>query len=153
MARIKIGDVVEIETAQGFVYAHYTHKHEQYGALLRVFSIFHKTRPEIFDGMIQNEPTFMCFFPLGAAINRKICSIAGNVPVPESAQSFPIFRNGVADPSTKKVATWWLWDGENEWRIGVITTEQRKLPILGVINDTLLVERIESGWTAETDAR
>ena len=37
MARLKIGDIVEIKTGKGLVYAQYTHKHQQYGALLRVF--------------------------------------------------------------------------------------------------------------------
>ena len=39
MARLKIGDIVEIETSKGNVYAQYTHKHKQYGALLRVFKL------------------------------------------------------------------------------------------------------------------
>lgn len=47
--------------------------------------------------------------------------------------------------------TWWLWDGVNEWPIGKLTKEQKHLPFNEVWNDTLLVERIESGWTPETD--
>ena len=62
-----------------------------------------------------------------------------------------LVRGGVIDPSTRKVKVWWLWDGEKEWRVGEITAEQRGLPIRGVWNDTLLIERIESGWTPETD--
>jgi hypothetical protein len=93
MARLKIGDIVEIKTGKGLV---------------------------------------------------------GNVVVPLEAQAFPTFRNGVIDPSTGKVKVWWLWNGEKEWRVGEITAEQRRLPILGVWNDTLLIERIESGWTPET---
>ena len=94
---------------------------------------------------------FSTFFPLGAAVNRCIVSVVGNATIPEKQKPFPLFRNGVVDPKTKKVETWWLWDGEKEWCIGKLTKEQRRLPLNEVWNDTLLVERIESGWTPETD--
>ena len=151
MARLKIGDIVEIKTGKGLVYAHYTHKHERYGALVCVFGNFYGVRPNDFTELARNRPAFMCFFPLGAAVNRSIVSIVGNVVVPLEAQAFPTFRNGVIDPSTGRVKVWWLWDGEKEWRVGELTAEQRRMPIRGVWNDTLLIERIESGWTPETD--
>ncbi len=93
----------------------------------------------------------MLFFPLNAAIDQHIVSIVANVALPSDAQKFPTFRAGVVDPATRKVGVWWLWDGEKEWRVGQLTVEQRCLSIRGVWNDTLLIERIESGWTPETD--
>jgi hypothetical protein len=149
MARLKIGDIVEIKTGKGLVYAQYTHKHQQYGALLRVFRKFYGVRPSDFTELVRSRPAFMCFFPLGAAVNRGIVSIVDNVVVPPEA--FPTFRGGVIDPSTGKVKVWWLWDGEREWRVGELTAEQRRLSFSEVWNDTLLIERIESGWTPETD--
>jgi hypothetical protein len=91
MARLKIGDIVEITTGKGLVYAQYTHKHKMYGALLRVFRKFHGVRPSDFTELVRNRAAFMCFFPLGAAVNRGIVSIAGNVVVPPEAQAFPTF--------------------------------------------------------------
>jgi YD repeat-containing protein len=41
--------------------------------------------------------------------------------------------------------------GEKEWKVGDITAEQRKLPLRGIWNDTLLVERIEAGWSPSND--
>lgn len=152
MVKLKIGDVVEIKTAKGLAYAQYAHKHKQYGALLRVFGDFHDNRPNGFAELVKNKPTFMCFFPLNAAVDQGIVSIVDNVALPTEAQAFPVFRSGVTDPSTRKVGVWWLWDGEKEWRVGDLTAEQRKLSIRGVWNDTLLIERIESGWTPETDS-
>lgn len=151
MTKAKIGDIVEIKTAKGLVYAQFAQKHKQYGALLRVFGDFYNVRPNSFAGLVTNKPTFICFFPLNAALDRGIVSIVGNVALPPEAQSFPVFRAGVIDPSTRKVGVWWLWDGEKEWRVGELNAEQRKFPIRGVWNDTLLIERIESGWTSETD--
>lgn len=151
MAKLKLGDVVEIEAAKGLAYALYTHKHKQYGALIRIFDGVYSSRPDDFSALNEGVVSFSCFFPLGAAVDQSIVSIVGNVDIPSSLLMFPTFRSGAADPKTQEAASWWLWDGENEWRIGELTQEQRKLPIRGVWNDTLLVDRIESGWTPETD--
>lgn len=151
MAKLKIGDVVEIMTAKGLFYAQYTHKHKQYGALLRVCRHSFNTRPCNFSELVEEEPAFMCFFPLSAAVDKGIVLIVSNIALPPNAIKFPTFRAGVVDPATRRVSVWWLWDGENEWRVGDLSAEQRKLPIRGVWNDTLLVERIESGWVPEAD--
>lgn len=142
--RPTIGDIVEIPLPNnGTGYAQYTHKHKQYGALLRVF----QTHDKIDDlAELLNLPhQFTTFFPLGAAVNREIVSIAGNFPVQEEFKTFPIFRAGVANQSGV-VEVWWLWDGENEERVGNLSPDQMKFPIRGAINDTLLIERICSGW-------
>ena len=103
---------------------------------MRVYNTIYQTKQSldvIQSAVNSREPDFSTFFPLGAAVNRSIVSVVGNAPIPEKQKQFPLFRTGVADPKTKKVGIWWLWDGENVW------------------NDTLLVERIETGWTPETD--
>ncbi len=142
--RPKLGDIVEIPLpGNGTGYAQYTHKHKQYGALLRVFQIRRKVE-DIAD--LSNSPLqFTSFFPLGAAVNRGIVSIVGNLPVKDEFQAFPIFRTGVVNASGV-VEVWWLWDGESETRIGKLTPKQMEYPIRGVINDTLLIERICTGW-------
>jgi len=142
--RPRIGDIVEIPLPDsGTGYAQYTHKHKQYGALLRVFQVREKV-DDIEE--LSNVPhQFSTFFPLGAAVNREIVSIAGNLPVQEEFKTFPIFRAGVANQSGV-VEVWWLWDGKNEKRVGKLSPEQMEYPIRGVINDTLLIERICSGW-------
>jgi hypothetical protein len=134
-------------------YAHYTHRHGQYGALLRVLSGKYTARPEEFDDIVTAKPMFMQFFPLGSAITRGIFSIVGNVAVPIEAQPFPVFRSGITDDVTGKVSVWWLWDGHREWKVGELTEEQRRLSIRGVCNDTLLILRIEAGWTPENDSQ
>jgi hypothetical protein len=149
--RIRIGDIVEIPTANGLAYAQFNITHDDYGALLRVFPGFFKSRPSDFVELVQQPESFVTFFPLQAAVNRNIFEIVGNASVPAFAKPFPLFRTGVVDPATRKVKTWWLWDGEKEWMVGDITIEQRKLPLRGIWNDTLLIERIEAGWTPSSD--
>lgn len=149
--RPKIGDLIEIPTTVGFSYAQYTHKHPQYGALLRVFPGVFEKRPSSYSKILASTPLFSCFFPLNAAIREEIVAIANHGEVPTALQEFPIFRAGAVNPELKRVQTWWLWDGEKEWPIGDLNPDQRKLPIRGVWNDTLLKERIVSGWTPEKD--
>ena len=142
--RPKLGDIVKVPLpANGTGYAQYTHKHKQYGALLRVFQIREKVE-DVAD--LSNVPhQFTTFFPLGAAVSREIVSIVGNIPIKDEFKAFPIFRTGVAGQSGV-VEDWWLWDGENEERIGKLSAKQMEYPIRGVINDTLLIERICTGW-------
>jgi len=151
MAKLKIGDIVEIPTEKGISYAQYTHTHKMYGALLRVLPGFFTERPDSWSKLVSSVEKFVIFFPLKAAVNQKIFSIVANHSVPDASKAFPTFRAGVVNPETNKVGVWWLWDGEKEWRIDNLSKAQRKLPIRGVWNDTLLIERIVSGWLPETD--
>jgi hypothetical protein len=152
MKRPRIGDVIEIDVRSGLAYAQYTHRHSNYGDLLRVLPGIHGTRPPDLAERVGAPSQFRTFFPLGAACARKLVTIVGVFPIPPAEASFPVFRSGVHDPSTGKVGdNWWLWDGRRAWRVGALTAEQRRLPIRGVINDTLLIERIRSGWTAEEE--
>ncbi|MHC1724909.1 MAG: hypothetical protein AB9866_02605 [Syntrophobacteraceae bacterium] len=153
MKRLQIGDVIEIKTQVGLAYAIYTHKAKPYGTLLRVFDTLYGQRPGSFNHVVLLKVRFSTFFPLQAALSRGLVEIAGHVKIPPQLQPFPLFRNGTPDPITKKVKTWWLWDGKEEWMIGELTEEQRRLPIEGIINYTMLVDRIESGWTPENDYR
>ena len=146
--RPKIGDIIEINTPKGLAYAQYTHKHDKppkYGALLRIFPGFHKTRPTDFSKIVTLDPQFMTFFPLGAACNRGMVKIVANTEVPGVAAKFPVFRTGTPNKEGR-VEVWWLWDGEKEWKIGRLKPGMEKYPIRGVWNDALLIKRISEGW-------
>lgn len=144
----RIGDVIEIVTPTGLAYAHFTHKHKQYGSLLRVMRGLHPTRPSSFKTILEGEAQFSAFFPLGAACKREVVHIVGNEPLPEAAQAFPVFRAGVQN-AQGIVEVWWLWDGSSEWKVGALQPGMEHYPIRGVWNDTLLIERICSGWSCE----
>ena len=155
--KVRIGDIIEIRTSRGLAYAIYTHRHDKpprYGALLRVFDRLFSSRPDALEEIAKLPVRFSTFFPLQAATNRGLVEVVGNVSVPENLAPFPVFRAaGLPDLKTKKVHAWWLWDGVKEWRVGALTPEQRKLPIRGAVNDTMLVSRIEKDWRPENDPR
>jgi hypothetical protein len=149
-----IGAVVEIETANGFVYAQHTHEHigpPRMGSLIRIIDGVFPEHQACTGDLVSRPTRFQVFFPLAAALKRGSVTLIGSAPVPEQDQRFPIFRNGVRDPIAGKVQTWWLWDGKHEWKVGALSEEQKSYPLLAVWNDTILRERLEAGWRPEDE--
>jgi len=147
----QIGDVIEIPTPKGLAYAQFTHRHDappKYGALLRVFPGIFESRPDAFDALVRLEPQFSTFFPLEQACKRGIVRVIASEPICATLREFPTFR---ASEKGKDGSwgPWWLWDGEREWQIGGLKPGMEVLPPRGVINDTLLVERIVGRWRHE----
>jgi hypothetical protein len=149
--RPKIGDVIEIPTSAGFAYAHYTHKYSDppnYGALLRVLPDIFAERPKDFAALVNQPPQFLMFYPLGPACARHFVRIVASESIPPHAQEFPTFRSGTPNRNGV-VENWWLWNGRERWHVGALTPGMEKLPIPGVWNHTLLVERIVAHWRQE----
>ena len=144
--RPQIGDVIEIETPQGLAYAQYTHEHREpprYGSLLRVLPGLHSETPSEFAHLVTQHERFSVFFPLGAALQRQLVRIVAREEIPRGNRAFPIFRS-------RQGQVVWLWDGKKEWRA---RRRDRWTPraIAEVWNDTLLIERIASGWRPDDD--
>lgn len=151
---IKVGDVFSIQTAKGKAYFQYTAKNKLMGPLIRVLPgiyMVELTRQEL-DILTERHTNFWVFFHISAAVKIGSVTKVGNFTVPEHSRSFPLFRSGPPDKNGH-VPNWWLWDGEKSWMIGELTSDQRKLPIRGAWNDTLLISRIEQGWLPEKDTR
>ena len=152
-ARAKIGAIVEIPTSKGLAYAQYSHKHDQWGALLRVLPELFANRPTNFVDLAAQKENFVTFFPLEAALRRGILRVVSHQEVPDHAKQFPLFRAAGFVDRAGRVHDWYLWDGQKEWKTGSLSAEQLALPIRALWNDTLLIERIEQGWTPASDER
>lgn len=150
---VAVGVVVEIPTKRGLAYAQMSHDHATHGALLRVLPGFHASRPLDVCALVSARESFVAFFPLELAVQRKIFELVAQCEVPEAARAFPVFRIGIPDPTTRKVKLWWFWDGAKEWRVGSISAAQRALPLREVCDEVVLVRRIEEGWTPQNDPR
>ncbi|MGH7471589.1 MAG: hypothetical protein ACRENP_26855 [Longimicrobiales bacterium] len=149
--RIRVGTVVEIRTPRGLAYAQQTHHLPMFGSLLCVFPGVHSQRPVDIGRVLAQAPQFSTFFPLQEAVSRGIVEIVTDFPVAADLKHLPTFRVGMPDLRTGEIRSWWFWDGQREWPVGQLTPEQRKMPIREVVNDTLLIERICTGWRSETD--
>lgn len=149
---MRTGDVFSIDTPTGTAYFQFVKKLALMGSVIRVLPGTYGNTPDL-DALVEQPTNFWIFFPVSAALKQGAIQKVNTFKIPQHSQKPPIFRAGVIDPSTGRVETWWFWDGEKEWRVGEITDEQRKLPIRGAWNNTLLVERIVEGWLPEKDNR
>ena len=148
-ARPRFGDVIEIETAKGLAYALYTHRHTdppRWGAVLRVIPGIFESRPEDFTGLVELEPQFITFFPLGAACNRHLVRIVASVDIPERAKGFPTFRSRSLPGVRSGSQPYYFWDGKRKWKQDKLLPGQEDLPIEQIVNDTMLKTKIEKGW-------
>lgn len=145
--KIKLGDILQVLTSQGVVYAQVTHKHPEFGFLIRVFPGFHNEHPQDFSVFVDSEPQFSALFVVQSAVNQGLLSVVENVPVPERLQMFPTFRSRNGGPG----GSIWLWNGSEALRLErKISSEELKHSTRGIISAPLLVERIEKNYRAET---
>ena len=142
-----IGLIAQFETSKGIAYSLCTHENAEYGTLIYLYPI----GTQLLE--LKDAPTqFCCFFPLRIALRRNIVKEVGKMEIPSQLKVFPVFRSGIPmEPNSTKVDCWWFWDGVKEWPVGEISDEQRKMPRSGIWNDTLIIERLEEGYTAEKD--
>ena len=147
MTKAQVGDIVEFETPKGFAYAQFSNVHERFGELLRVLPGIYQTRREEFADLAQQNERFYVFYPLKAMIKEGLVKVVAHSDVPVQAKPFPLFKAaGWRDPQSGRVQDWWLWDGKEERRIGKLPEKYHDLSLRESWNDTLLIERIVSGW-------
>lgn len=140
--KVKLGDVLQVLTSQGIAYAQVTHKHPEFGYLIRVFSGFYDAPPEDFSAVVSGPVQFSAFFVVQSAVNQGLLSVVANTPVPESLQVFPTFRsrNGGTGGSI------WLWSGGDAVRLErCLLPEELLYPTEGIISAPLLVKKLQSG--------
>jgi hypothetical protein len=103
--------------------------------------------------VLTGEVQFSAFFPLQYAVSKLICQIVENFDIPKQLQGFPIFRGESSTDRSGKVLSWYSWDGNAERELGSsLSAIEKRLPILEILNDTALIERIEDGWCAEQES-
>lgn len=150
--RVQRGDVIEVPVATGLAYAQFINEHATWGQLICVFDEIHISRPLILSDIVYGQVRFKVFFPFSTAVSMGVFEVIGSGVIAEWNREFPVFRDGVAD-NEGRVRAWWLWDGTREWRIEQLTPAQRTLPFRELLNDAMLVSRIEKNWRPETDHR
>lgn len=139
--------MVEISTPKGLAYAQYLLT-ERLGDLIRVLPGEFADRPASLADVVSAKERFWVFFPLRAALARKLVTKVGSEPLPEHARRMPVMRMAGARDATGTVLDWWLYDGQREWRIGKeLRPEQRQMSLARIVNDTMLIEDIVEGWT------
>ncbi|MGK6353485.1 hypothetical protein [Parapedobacter sp. DT-150] len=146
--KIELGDVFELETKKGmkaYFQCAEIPRDDRYLELIKIFYDLYPKRPGKID-VIVNRPFFFNEFPLKAALRRKIAEKIGNQPLPAGFKPPRYFRTeNTFGPG------WQIVDSETCQRQTVIelSEEHKKLSPWGSMNDTLILELLEKGWTLE----
>lgn len=145
-SRVKPGDVFEIKTEKGWGYFQFTSKDPELGQLIRVFPGVHKDRADDIARLAAEKEAYYVFFPVSGALTRGLIKRVGSFPVPIWAQGIPVMRSAGARASDGKVLSWVIVSDKDEKLVRTLTESQRRLSLAVIWNDSLLAERIASGW-------
>jgi hypothetical protein len=146
--KINIGDLFEIETSKGFAYFQYCYKSENLGELIRILPETFTHRPDSFDKIVAEKESFMVFFPVLMAYRKKIIHLVANVALLNFEK--PKFMR--EECLLKDEPECWYIVDTSTWKrtkVKELTPEQQSLSPWGIWNDTLLIERIEEGWSLD----
>jgi hypothetical protein len=149
MKRLHFGDVFEIATSKGIAYLQLCAVDKDGIQLVRVIKGVYPSHPVNLDEIVSEPELFMVHFPLVAACQRKLISKVGNYPLPSDFQAPEYMRTTYVRQG--KFMGWHIVNTEtlNRRFVECLSPSEVKLSPWGVWNDTLLKERIESGWNLE----
>jgi hypothetical protein len=143
---VRVGDVIEIPLSTGYkAFAHFVHRGKM-GLMIRVYDFF--TKEDIDIQVLRDVPQL---FPpvitgLTAALRIGLWKKIGKIPVCEFVHpKFVSTLFGLKEGKTV-ATTWYLYDGEKDYRIGpVLPDEFKQLEFLVVWSPYDVVSRIETG--------
>lgn len=148
MAKINYGDIFEIDTSRGKAYLHYIYRGSDRIELIRVLrGLYPDSLPDL-EQLANTTEAFMVFFPLAAAARRKIVRRIDSF----SAHGFskPKYMRTTHNIRGEFLG-WFIVDTDTLKLelVKLLSPDQVQLSPWGVWNDTLLIERLENGWTLE----
>ncbi len=150
-SRVRSGDVFEIKTERGWGYFQFTIKHPDMGQLIRVLPGVHQNRLDDIAKLVSEKESYYVFFPVSGALAKKLIGRIGNFSVPIWAKDIPLMRSAGARARDGKVLTWVIVSNRDEKIVKTLSESQRHLSLAVIWNDTLLAERIASGWKPADD--
>jgi hypothetical protein len=130
-------------TDAGFAVGVMSYDVERIGSLIWMAEPVFDEEPTLDQVVHINRWRWPVFFPLSAALRRKIVTPIGPLSVPESLQSFPLMR------SRNGRGGWNLVKFVNGASQPCGDASDPTTPIYSVVNDTRLREMIVSGWRPE----
>lgn len=148
MARIKVGNIFEINTPKGKAYLHYIHKDPVTGELIRVLQGLYSERPANFNELVGLKERYIISFPLTAATKQKIVESVGFF----LASDFSKPKLMRTEHNVRGEFLGWHIVNTDTWQrqlVETLTPEQKKLSPWGIWNDTLLIENLVNDWSLE----
>lgn len=150
MKRLAIGDLFEINTQRGKVYFQYVFEKKNIGSLIRILQGIYLKQPEDFNKIIEQKERFIINFPLKAAYKQEIVKRIGNYNIPNHFLVPKYMRSKRVDKDGNQISweivNYKTWNRETVY---ILTAGQKELSPWGIWNVTMLVEKINQGWTLE----
>ena len=149
--RVRLGDLLETSIAgHGFAYFQITHKHPEYGMLVRVLPGIHVSRPPNLKELVSRRTLWVAFSPVNLMIKPDLLSIVDNFPIPTDEQQFPLFK--ACNPLLDGRKDWFIWDGKESTHVGIaLPIQHHDLPIEEIVDLKILEDRIVTGWHPRDD--
>ena len=149
MAKLKPGDTFRIKTAKGYGFLQFVELDElgiEYARILAPISI---------DGNLSQAEVnlverFCINFPLAEAKRKNIIEQIGYFDIPETFKTPEFSRSRDISPG-KELEGWYIINRrtlKREYK-EALSEEDLKLSPNGIINDILLIERLEEDWSLE----
>lgn len=145
MSSLKPGLAFSIVCDLGFAVGLITHYEKRVGHLIWIAEPIYEEEPSPEDVAKIESWRWPVFFPLEAALRRKLVTAIGTVPVPSALSKFPTLRSG------SKTMGWMAFTEINGQRRELGPASNPSVPIYKVVNDTALKEMIVSGWSPERE--
>ncbi len=142
---LKPGLAFSLACDPGFAVGLMTHYLERIGHLVWMAEPIFEEEPTVADVMRIHDWRWPIFFPLDAAVRRKIVIPIGVVPIPDALRPFPVMRSG------SKRMGWMAFTETDGVRQRLGRTNDPRLPIFSVVNDTWLKEKVVAGWKPELE--
>lgn len=154
--RQRIGDVVEFPTSKGLAYLQVTHKHRAppcYSWYARLLPGFFETQPDISE-LVKQREVFGVFCPF---LYDYPC--VGKFLIPDFAKQFPVFKQGPLmtrpEPPPPNMC-WKIWVADEDssgvrYLVRNVPVWAINMPELEIVDDVVLRQQIESGWTPAAD--
>jgi len=139
--KIQPGDVFEVAVDVGFGHIQFIGTHAEYGAAIRVVPSVNAKAEDIVASLFEGN-SYITFYPVRAALSKKLIRKVGHLPVPSIPQR--LRRAGVR--IGRQVETWIIEDETGETLCRSLSESQLSLPIAAIWNHEFLVHRIREGW-------
>lgn len=145
MAKVELGDIFEINTNKGNAYFQCVKIDKLKWDIIKVFNQLFDERPSL-NIIVDIHDSYFVGFALGAAFKRKLVEKIGNVPLEPDSKLPEYMRSNHAVRGQH--LGWHIIDTAT-WKRQLVekpSEEQMRLSPWGIWNDTLLKEKLESGW-------
>ncbi|MCI0571579.1 MAG: hypothetical protein L0Y66_12555 [Myxococcaceae bacterium] len=152
MAKVKVGDVLEIPTPEGLAYAQYVGKHPEYGDAIWVVPKVFEKRPGDLRAVFEGESGYLTFYPVRAAVTQGLVGGVAPLPVTPGRSIPPTLRRAGARAAGGRVLTWVISTGPEEVVRKELSETEARIPIAAIWNHELLQQRITQGWRPEREA-